>query len=272
VTLTKDFTTGAALTLSADDLRLVRSSATLELIASAGTRVTLAQAGRVIRQVSAPTKLTLPEGSYDITATGQAGVPVTRKLSVTAGDTHALDLRALLPVGMEGFDLAAWTRAENWFTRKGGGFVLFNQPRPDGRFTYTIRLDRSGNPFSTGPRLKWVVGYVDNNTHVMMQLDRDGLYRADVVGGASQAVKIAHRIPTNVPFVHLSTQITGAQLIHQFSIDGKNWQVLDTWNRTTATGAPEGARRTLLDGRFGFFLSGDEEVFVSNFLYYPESR
>jgi hypothetical protein len=115
------------------------------------------------------------------------------------------------------------------------------------------------------------VGYIDNNTHVMMQLDKDALYRVDMVGGVANQAKIPHRIPTSVPFVHLNVQISGPRLIHQYSVDGMNWQTLDTWSRTPPT-LPEKGRRAPLDGRFGLFLPGDEEVFVSNLLHYPEAR
>jgi hypothetical protein len=172
---------------------------------------------------------------------------------------------------MERFDQAGWTRDESWYRRRGGGFSLYNQPNPEGRFTFTVRLDRDGNPFSTGSRLKWVVGFIDNSTHVMMQLDEDALYRIDLVGGTAQQARIPHRIPTNVQFVHLNVQISGPRLIHQYSVDGTNWQMIDSWSRTTPA-TPEKGRRAPLDGRFGLFLPGDEEVFVSNFLYYPEWR
>ena len=114
------------------------------------------------------------------------------------------------------------------------------------------------------------MGYIDNNTHVMMQLDENAFYRVDMVGGAAQQARIPHRIPTNVPFVHLNVQISGPRLIHQYSVDGTNWQMLDSWSRTPS--AAEKGRRQPLDGRFGLFLPGDEEVFVSNFLHYPEAR
>ena len=105
----------------------------------------------------------------------------------------------------------------------------------------------------------------------MMQLDNDALYRVDMVGGVAQQQRIPHRIPTNVPFVHFTVEISGPRLIHQYSVDGTNWRLLDSWSRATPA-VPEKGRRTPLDGRFGFFLPGNEEVFVSNFLYYPESR
>jgi len=212
--------------------------------------------------------LSIPEGTYSVEATGPAGVPIVRTVSVTSGATQTVDLRPLIVSGMELFDLSAWKRDENWFTRRGGGFALYNRTIADSRYTFTVRLDRNGNPFSTSSRLKWVVGFVDNNTHVMLQLDKDAFYRLDVVGGSSQQVRIPHRIPTNVPFVHLNLQISGARLIHQYSIDGSNWQELDSWTRTPS--GPDGNRRTPLDGRFGFFLLPDEEVFVSNFLNHPE--
>jgi hypothetical protein len=54
-------------------------------------------------------------------------------------------------------------------------------------------------------------------------------------------------------------------------VDGTNWLTLDSWSRTPRA-MPEKERRAPLDGRFGLFLPGEEEVFVSNFLHYPEAR
>jgi len=268
LTIEKTFTGPEAVALSVNDVPLKRIAAGLELMADAGTQITISQNGKMIQRVTGPSKLSIPAGTYNVEATGPAGVPITRDVSVSSGATQALDVRTIIVSGMELFDLSGWKRDENWFMRRGGGFALYSRSIADSRYTFTIRLDRNGNPFSTSSRLKWVVGYVDNNTHVMMQLDKDALYRLDVVGGASQQVRIPHRIPTNVPFVHLNVQVSGARLIHQYSVDGSNWQQLDSWTRTP--NGPEGGRRTPLDGRFGFFLQGDEEVFVSNFLNHPE--
>ena len=270
LTIERTFSDAAVFTLSATDVPLKATSGSLELTADGGTRMTVSQNGRLVQRVTGSSKLSIPEGTYDIEATGPAGVAVKRSIAVTAGGKQTLDVRRMIVTGMEQFDLSAWKRDEDWFTRRGGGFALYNRPSTDGRFTFTVRLDRDGNPFSSGSRLKWVVGYVDNNTHVMLQLDKDAFYRADVVGGQSQPVRVAHRIPTNVPFVHLNVQLSGARLIHQYSVDGTNWQTLDSWTRTPRPS--EKPRRTPFDGRFGLFLAGDEEVFVSNFLHYPESR
>ena len=209
LTIERTFTAPETVVLSANDVALTRLPGTLEVVAEPGTQITVLQKGRMIQRAAGASKLQIPEGTYDVRASGPAGVPVTRTVSVTSGATQSLDLRNIIVTGMERFDLMGWTRDENWFRRRGGGFSLYNQANAGGRFTFTVRLDRDGNPFSTGPRLKWVVGYVDNNTYVMMQLDEDALYRVDMVGGAPQQARIPHRIPTNVPFVHLNVRISG---------------------------------------------------------------
>jgi hypothetical protein len=272
LTLERTFIAPGTLVLSTNDIVLKRLPGTLELVADPGTQTAILQKGRTIQRAAGAAKLRIPEGTYDVRISGPTGVPVTRTVSVGSGATQSLDVRNLVVTGMERFDLRGWTRIDTWFRRRGEGYSLYNHSNPEGRFTFTVRLDRDGNPFSTGSRLKWVVGYVDNRTHVMMQLDEDALYRVDTVDGlAQQARGIPHRIPTNVPFVHFTVQISGPRLIHQYSVDGTDWRMLDSWSRTPPS-MPEKGRRGPLDGRFGFFLQGDEEVFVSNFFYYPESR
>jgi serine/threonine-protein kinase len=273
LTMSRDFGAAAILTLSSSEVTLTRSPTRVEFIADAGTRAIIVQAGKQIQQFTGQSTVPLLEGKYEVTVTGPAGVPATIPLSVPAGGSLKTDLRSVVVTGMEQFDQAGWTRTDSWFTRRGGAFVLYNHASPDGKFTFTIRLDRDGNPFTTGSRFNWVVGYIDNSRHVRLQLDRENFYRSDVVDGIAQpAQQIPHRIPTNVPFIHLGTLVTGPQLVTQFSIDGKKWQTINTWTRTTTFGRPEPGRRTMLDGKFGFFLPGEEELTISNFRYYPTTR
>jgi hypothetical protein len=64
-------------------------------------------------------------------------------------------------------------------------------------------------------------------------------------------------------------QLIGSRLVHEYSTKPNEWRTLDAW----ATAAvPVTSTRSLLDGRFGFFLPGDEEITISNFLYYPPAR
>jgi beta-xylosidase len=153
-------------------------------------------------------------------------------------------------------------------TRRGGNFVLYDRPGSQGTISFTIRLDRSGNPFSSGSRLNWVVGYADSTNYVLLQLDKDAFYRSVVTNGGTQPpTRSEHRIPNNVPYINFRVQLAGNRLVHEYSTQSNVWQTLDSWS-TAGAGTPT-AKREILDGRFGFFLPGAEEIAISNFYYYP---
>ena len=187
---------------------------------------------------------------------------------MTAGVPQLLDTGTLLVRGMEGFDPGGWTVADKWVSRRGGGLALYRPAVSRGAFRFTVRLDDDGNPFSTGDRLTWLVAYVNERNFVRIQADRRALYRTDFVDGSGVTVAIDHLIPTNLPFVHMSVEITGQRLVHRFSADGSNWQVIDNWRRAPSARATAAGRRTL-EGRFGFLLASKDEVFLSNFVYDP---
>jgi hypothetical protein len=192
-------------------------------------------------------------------------VPTSRRVSASAGTSVTVEVRDLIVSGMERFDGGGWTNQDMWFTRRGGNFVLYSRPFRDATISFTILLNRRGNPFSSGSRLNWVVGYLDGRNYVLLQLDREGFYRSVITGGAPQPpTQIKHRIPTNAPYVTLRVRVAGTQLIHEFSMQENVWQTIDAWN---AVGADSG--RPVLDGSFGYFLPGSEALTISNFRYYP---
>ena len=135
-----------------------------------------------------PSKLSIPSGTTTLRPLDRLVFRSRGTCLSLSGATQALDVRTIIVSGMELFDLSVETGRKLVYASRRG-IRRLHRSIADGRYTSTIRLDRNGNPFSTSSRLKWVVGYVDNNTHVMMQLDKDALYRLDVVGGASQQVR-----------------------------------------------------------------------------------
>ena len=134
--------------------------------------------------------------------------------------------------------------------------MLYKRTAPRARIAFTVKPDRSRNPFSSGPRVKWVLGFVDVRNYVLAELSNDALYRTEIVNGARRELpRIAHKIPSGGEFLHLSVEVSDSQIVHQFNTGG-GWQLLDTWNRTTP-----------VEGRFGFYLPGSETLEVSNFRY-----
>jgi hypothetical protein len=270
LTVTRDFTAAQPLTLGAADIKLTRTAPILELQADPGTEIVIAQGGRTIQQLKGPSKVPLPEGSYDLSAKGPAGVVTSTRVAMPASGTMAVDVRTLIVSGMERFDRTGWTEADSWVTRRGGNYVLYNRTGDEGTISFTVRQDRSGNPFSSGARLNWVVGFADSRNFILLQLDKDSFYRQAVVNSVPHsATKKDHNIPNNVPYVNLRVQLLGSRLVHEFSTRPNEWRTLDAW----ATAAvPVTGTRSLLNGQFGFFLPGDEEITISNFLYYPPVR
>jgi hypothetical protein len=257
-------------TLSSADLKLARALSTLDLRGDAGTDITIAQAGRTIQHQVGPGKLSVPEGNYDLVLKGPAGVQSSSKLSATAGGTTTIDTRSLIVSGMELFDATGWMQQDAWLTRRGGNFVLYNRNAHEGTVMFTVRLDRNGNPFSGGSRLNWVVGYADSRNYVQLQLDKDDFYRSAIVDSVpQQQVKKEHRIPTNVPYVNIRAQIVGSRLVHEFSTQQNVWRDLDSW---AVGGVATTGTRAILDGQFGFFLPGNDELTISNFFFYPPTR
>jgi serine/threonine-protein kinase len=267
VTITREFAPGQQVALSSAEIALTRLPITVEFLADATTAITVVRAGETLHRFRGSAKVPLSAGAYSLTVQGPAGIPTTQNVTITGAAPVTINANDLVVGGMERFVPPNWKLNGEWYVRRGGGFGLYDHPLADGRYTYTVRLDRSGNPFSSGSRLRWVVAFQNDRNYVMLQLDEDDFYRNEVIDGNEQAlVKREHDIPTNVPFVHLSTQVAGTQLVHQYSTDGTTWRSLDVWSRLAARGAPTAAP---LAGKFGFFLPGNEELQISNFRYYP---
>jgi hypothetical protein len=117
------------------------------------------------------------------------------------------------------------------------------------------------------------VGFVDVNSYVLIELDDEFLYRTEVSGGRRQELaRVAHSIPATGPYLHLAVDVSSTQLVHQYSVQDSVWRVLDAWNRAGASGYDSGTSRTFADGKFGFYILGNEELEIANFRYDPPSR
>jgi len=165
--------------------------------------------------------------------------------------------------GIERFESPQrWVKDGTWLTRKGGGFVLYDRAAAGGRFVFTVRPSRGWNPFAGEKRVRWVVGFMDPRNYVLLQLDDKYFYRSEVINGKQQQVtRIPHAVAHEAEFIHVTVDVAANQIVHLVSEDGVAWRAVDRWARA--------AQRTLTDGRFAFYLPGDEEIRLSNFVFYP---
>ena len=266
--LVKDFVASRSVEISDTEVKLTPAPATLQFVADATTTVVVSRGNQTIHQFTGPTRLSVAAGTYNVVARGPANVPTSQTVVATAGQSRTVNVQNVV-TGIERFQNAgAWRQENTWFARRGGGFVLYERSQQPGRITFSVNPDRSRNPFSNGARLKWVIGFIDARNYVLLQLDGRYLSRDEIVDGASLgATRVAHTIPGSNGFIHFSIEVQPSRLIHQYSLDGSRWDVFDVWNRPSrVTGS-----RSLLDGRFGFYLPDNEEIKVANFLFYPSS-
>ena len=256
LTIARDFAAGETVVLSGSTVALKRAPVQVEFLGDGTTEVVVLQNGQQLHRFTGPSKLQLAEGSYDVVAQGPAGIPLPQTVSVTAGGLRTIDVRGVVSA-MEQFPSGSWALRDGWYTRRGGAAVLYDRRSPASDVTFTARRDRGGF-FTGGPRLKWLVGYVDVRNHLRVELDDDNLYVVDTTGGKRTQRQIRHNIPRSDQ-LHLSVQVSGPRLVQYFNIPGgRGWQLLDDWTRPTP-----------IDGSFGFFLAGDEELQVTNFRYTP---
>ena len=261
----RQFTAGATIALSGADLVLQPRPATLEILADAATTLVISRADETIATVTGTSKVVLPPGSYVVTGQGSAKIAMRATVALGPGDRRTADFRHV-PIGLELFDTPpAWMKDGMWFTRRGGGFALYDRPRPVGRFSFIVRRVRSRIPFLGGWRARWVVSYVDPRNYVLLQVDDKHASRTEVVDGKSRQVhRSLHNISEDAEFVYVTLDLAADQLVQQVSANGQDWEVVDSWTGATVRGPVE--------GRFGFYLPGDDEIRISNFTFSPAPR
>jgi serine/threonine-protein kinase len=254
--LQKHFVAGAT-------VPVVGSEAALEVAAGevritftpADATVTLTKAGQLPVRVTSGNPLSLPPGSYTLTAKTAEGVSRTSTVEVAAGESKSIDL-PLGPSGMTKWDDASgWKSEKNWFVHRGGDFVLYSSSPTSGSFTFTAMLMK-------GKRLQWVLNYVDSSNYGLLQMDENYFYRSVVRNGQkTDAAKIPHKWDKKT-FCTIQIRVTPTEIVHQVR-EKDAWVALDTWNQP-------GANLSL--GKFGFYIPGNDQVALSNFNHYEDLK
>ncbi len=250
----KHFVAGQAVSLTATDTTLEAAPGELKItFTPADAQVTINKAGEASAKVSSGGALSLPAGSYTLTAKMKDNFTRTATVEVAAGQSRALDL-SLAPSGMSKWDdPAGWKQEKGSYVRKGGDFVMYSVTPTTGTFVFSAMLNK-------GHRLQWMVNCVNVNNYVLFQMDDNNFYRTVVKDGQKAAeTKIPHK-GGKKSFNTLQVRVGANEILHQIR-QGDNWVVLDRWT-------PAGSNLTL--GKFGFYIPGNDQVTLSSFGYYVD--
>jgi len=248
------FAVGAAISLAAADVALDAAQGDLKItFTPADAQVTLAKAGETPTKVSNGGTLSLPAGSYTLTAKTADNFTRSSAVEVIAGHSKNLDL-SLAPSGMSKWnDPAGWRQEKGSFVHKGGDFVMYSVSPVSGTFAFSAMLAK-------GHRLQWVLNCTDVNNYVLFQMDDNNFYRTVVRNGQKgDEVKVPHK-GEKKSFRTFQIRVGPNEITHQIR-EGDSWVVLDRWTQP-------GSNLSL--GRFGFYIPGNDQVALSSFGHYVD--
>ena len=249
----KHFVAGPNVAIAGADAVLQAGTGDLRVTFSpADAVVSLAKGGEAPAKVTSGAPLSLPPGTYTLTAR-LAELTRTSTVEVVAGQSKSLDL-SLAPSGMAKWDdPAGWKPDKNGFVHKGGDFVLYGVSPASGTFAFSVMLEK-------GHRLQWVVNYLDPNNYVLFQMDENNFYRTVMHNGQkSDEFKVPHKSDKK-SFRFMQIRVTPSEVIHQAK-QGDAWVILDKWSLPGTN---------LAAGKFGFYIPGNDQVALASFSHYAD--
>jgi hypothetical protein len=249
----KHFAVGGTVSLSAADVAMEAAPGELKItFAPADANVALVK-GELLKIVSSGVPLNLAPGTYTLTARTAERFTRSSTLEVIAGQSKTLDL-SLAPSGMSKWDdPGAWKHEGDSFIRKGGDFVLYGVVPASGTFAFSAMLTK-------GHLLQWVLNYNDPKNYVLFQMDDNNFYRTLIRNGNKTDEIIVPHKGEKKSFRTLQIRVSPTELVHQIK-NGDSWTVLDRWTQP-------GANLSL--GKFGFYITGNDQVALSSFAHYAD--
>jgi hypothetical protein len=216
----------------------------------------------------------LAEGNYRVETRGPAKIPFGTELTVAAG--QAYDVPVEYVRGVEALNVNRFTLdSSGWYTSKDDRLILLSRPTTGGSVVFSVKVDARRayvNPFENGPRLSWVVGYLNEDNQTICEMDGTSFYVRQIIKGQEHTGK---PIPHGIKVGGVSKMIVRVDLsrdvpYHQFKLvsGGKetDWKDLGQW--------PADLARTRLpaEGTFGLHPTKAGNLKIADFLFYPPQR
>jgi tetratricopeptide (TPR) repeat protein len=251
--LKKLFVAGQTISLAAADTALEAALAELKITFTPPDAKVAISKGEIPTMVSSGVPLNVAPGTYTLTARMADRYTRFATFEAIAGQSKTLNL-SLAPNGMSKWDdPGAWKQEGDSFIHKGGGFVLYGVVPASGNFAFSATLIK-------GHLLQWVVNYTDAKNYVLFQMDDSNFSRTVIRNGQKTNET---KVPNKGDKKHLRAlhiRVSSTEIVHQIP-NGDVWTVVDRWTEPGAN---------LSQGKFGFYLPGDDQVALSGFTHYAD--
>jgi tetratricopeptide (TPR) repeat protein len=249
----KHFLAGETVSLAATDAALEAASGELKITFSPTDATVAIVKGELLKMVSSGVPLDLAAGTYTLTARTAERFTRSSTVEVVAGQSKTLDL-SLAPNGMAKWDdPGAWKHEGDSFVRKGGDFVTYGVAPAPGTFVFSAMPAK-------GRLLQWVLNYSDAKNYILFQMDDKAFYRAVIRNGQKSDEIIVPDKDDKKSFRTVQIRVSPTEVLHQIK-HGDRWIVVDRWTQTGAN---------FSQGKFGFYIPGNDQVALSSFAHYAE--
>jgi serine/threonine-protein kinase len=267
--ISKPFKAGETVTVAQSDLIFQVSKVVVKVtVTPANAAVTYKGADGKTHEVHGPT-VELDEGQYTFIASTPSHTGEPQTVTVGPGKANAVVLNLTSnktvplpagPVTMEQWaSQSGWKVDNGWYVHRGGGLVLYPVQPSTGTFVFSAR--RPGGILGNR-RIEWVVGCVDDKSNYLwFGIDKKNIHRAEVTAGKKQ--KEDHEPLRNAAkelVYTLKVEISSASVTTYVHQEDGSWEKINSWPASGLNPA---------NGKFGFYLPGSDELYISNFTYSP---
>jgi serine/threonine-protein kinase len=260
----RQFAAGQTMQFSGSELALQLPQGVLRVhVSPAGAHVTIRgetereSAARALTQES----LTLPEGTYVVSATAPDYNPSSKTVTVSSSAPAPVDITLIAKVkkpaavtGMNRWDDAkGWTQEGAWQIHKGGNFLSFQSEEVNGRIEFNALLQK-------GKRLEWFLARKDDRNYLLFRLDKKNLVVEQMAEGKNREIA-----KTPVSFDHEQPVAVRIE-VSAGAVNTSFRQGTGGWTNTTPLTNPAG---NFDKGRFGLHIGGRDEIGINSFTYDP---
>jgi serine/threonine protein kinase len=242
------------------DLRLVPAPVPVEIRKNpADSTVTYSRTPDTTVHALNGTTVELAEGDYVFNAKAKgymernASVHISwdtaMPIDVTQNAVKSVDARRLWTIADWGPGI--WTAANNYFTSKVPGPVLFPKAVGTGSIEFAIHLDGGKG------HAQWLLQYRNDKNYLLCELDGGGFQITRVSEGTREIVTRKKAVP-KMDWYPVRIDVEPNRITHKLLKNGA-WGVLDS---VAGAGSNE--------GQFGFNIAGGRQISVANFRASPE--